>query len=835
MSHSNRINAVRSETGVSNHFPVTHLNDPTIFETENGMVAMVLRFDGIVSDAKRNEVLNQQKFILHRAITLLDDRFSVMVNIHRHRKSTVLKGKFENTFSRILNQQYHSQFIKKSMYVNDIYMVVMYKGLSSGKMGKGLRVFQKMKHKAVKTSREVTRQSQIKSLKERVEQIRTLLSSFKPILLGEHDQKLGYSEILHYLSLPVNGGEPLRMPYASYTMPIGRTLQSAKKSIQLYPHGKISQFLTNKQIFFGEYIQFQGPTKKDVTFGAMLSIKQYGTESANVMFDKLLHCNCEFIATHTFSVEAKDVALGFMSKHIRRMQNVNDPAASQIESLHEARDLLGGDRLSMGYHHHTVMLLEKSVAALESAISECVKVYADVGFVAVRETLGQEPAFWAQIPGNFKHIARASLITSENFVDFSPLHNYPIGFYDANHLGSAVTLLETPSKTPYYFNFHVRGSRENPSKGHAILIGGNGSGKTAMMTFMDAQLGRYGGNTFYFDRDRGAEIYIRASSGIYAILSPNFPEDTQFSPLQLPDTPANRQFNRDLLVQFCKESESEELNAEIINQLTECIHYAYDHLASEHRTFSHATRILPMNFSKWPNLRRWLKGDEKHHDGEYAYIFDNSEDHLALHSKMGFDMTHFLDHEPAHVRTAVMMYLFHRIDLAIEGKANNASGRLTTVMLDEGWQYFIDAYWKEKLKRVLPTWRKRNAHLVMGTQSPSSVVQSPLRSIIMDNVATQIYFTNPQATREDYINGLRLSDSEYDIIQKNSPESRVFLLKQEHDSVVCRLNLGHLSDLLAVLSGNTASVQLLDRIRKEFGDNPEEWLPIFHQRRKELI
>ena len=105
----------------------------------------------------------------------------------------------------------------------------------------------------------------------------------------------------------------------------------------------------------------------------------------------------------------------------------------------------------------------------------------------------------------------------------------------------------------------------------------------------------------------------------------------------------------------------------------------------------------------------------------------------------------------------------------------------------------------------------------------------------MDNVATQIYFSNPQAEEKDYIQGLKLTQTEYDMIRKNRPESRLLLIKQEHESVLSTLNLSELPDLLIALSGNTASVALLDRVRDEFGDDPKDWLPEFQKQLLETI
>lgn len=51
------------------------------------------------------------------------------------------------------------------------------------------------------------------------------------------------------------------------------------------------------------------------------------------------------------------------------------------------------------------------------------------------------------------------------------------------------------------------------------------------------------------------------------------------------------------------------------------------------------------------------------------------------------------------------------------------------------------------------------------------------------------------------------------------------MLKQGHNSVVAELDLNGFDDELAILSGRTANVELLDAIRAEVGDNVENWLP----------
>ena len=79
---------------------------------------------------------------------------------------------------------------------------------------------------------------------------------------------------------------------------------------------------------------------------------------------------------------------------------------------------------------------------------------ADTGAIAVREDTNLEPSFWAQFPGNEEFIVRSALISSANMSSFGSFHGFALGSAGNNHWGDAVTLLETTSATPFFFNFH---------------------------------------------------------------------------------------------------------------------------------------------------------------------------------------------------------------------------------------------------------------------------------------------------------------------------------------------------------------------------------------------
>jgi type IV secretion system protein VirB4 len=132
----------------------------------------------------------------------------------------------------------------------------------------------------------------------------------------------------------------------------------------------------------------------------------------------------------------------------------------------------------------------------------------------------------------------------------------------------------------------------------------------------------------------------------------------------------------------------------------------------------------------------------------------------------------------------------------------------------------------------LKTIRKKNGAMLFATQSPRDALASPIAHTIVEQCATQVFFPNPRGQAADYVDGFHLSRREFALIKEElSHESRRFLVKQGRHAVIAELDLSGQDAHLAVLSGRTATVALLDRIRARVGDDPARWLPVFHAER----
>jgi type IV secretion system protein VirB4 len=468
--------------------------------------------------------------------------------------------------------------------------------------------------------------------------------------------------------------------------------------------------------------------------------------------------------------------------------------------------------IAFGHHHMTVLCYEDTLPALENVLSMVIAEMVNVGINPVREKLVLEQCFWAQLPANFEFIGRKAKINTLNIAGFAAMHNYPVGRVAGNHWGNAVTVFDTTSGTPFFFNFHAR------DVGHTTIIGPTGAGKTVLMNFLCAQAQKFNCRMFMFDKDRGAEIFVRAIGGKYSNIDPG--RACYFNPLQLDDTMENRAFISEWLSALITAS-GEMTSAEDLEIINRAIDGNYK-LAKDDRVLRN---IAPFFGLEGPGsiasrLKQWHSG------GRYSQIFDNVKDIVDFSSDtvFGFEMGDVLANKSTLI--PVLLYLFHRIQLSLDGTP-------TMIILDEAWALIDNKVFAGKIKDWLKTLRKLNGMVVFATQSVEDAVNSGISDTLIQQTATQIFLPNPKAT-DPYRKAFMLSEREFNLLKNTDPGSRYFLVKQGKDVVVARIDLSGMDNLVHVLSARAETVTLLDEIRAQVGDDPEDWLPIFTTRVQKL-
>jgi type IV secretion system protein VirB4 len=151
-------------------------------------------------------------------------------------------------------------------------------------------------------------------------------------------------------------------------------------------------------------------------------------------------------------------------------------------------------------------------------------------------------------------------------------------------------------------------------------------------------------------------------------------------------------------------------------------------------------------------------------------------------------------------------------------------------VISEFWKALDHEIFSDFAKQKQKTIRKQNGLGIFDTQSPSDVLRHPIGRTMVEQSVTKIFLANPEAVREEYVDGFGLSEAEYEIVRSLGAQGgRRFLVKQGHTSALCELDLSGLDDFITVLSATADNVALLDRLRERHGNDPSQWLPLLQQ------
>jgi type IV secretion system protein VirB4 len=781
-----RANVARREKAAGDRLPYRRHVDDNMVETRDGMLMQVIHLTGLSFETADGDELNYRKGVRETMLRALgSSRFAVYHHVVRREVHPELDGHFADDFSRALDATWRERLSARKLYVNDLFLTLVRRPLQ-GRVGVVEGLLRRIGGRADANEARIAEARDRRELDQAREAMLAALQPYGARLLSVYDAPNGpCSEPLEFLSALYNGE----------MRPV------------LLPHGDAGQHIPYRRVSFGpEAIEFSAAGKLPRSFAAILSVKDYPAETMAGLLDDLYRLPFEMVVTQSFALVDRQPTLDKMNLALRRMRSADDEALSLRAGLAAAKDDVAAGRATFGEHHLTVMVRADSLEALDEAVGEVASGFTEAGMIAVREDVNLEAAFWAQFPGNFRDIARRALISSGNFAGFASGHNFPVGRAEGNHWGAAVTLLETTSAGPYHFNFH------KGDLGNFTIIGPSGSGKTVVLNFLLAQARRFNPRIVFFDKDRGAEIFLRAVGGSYDALKPG--AATGFNPLQLPDTPANRRFLTEWVAKLVTTG-GEALAPEEVARIKDAVDANFMQPAPLRRLryfaelFRGGSRAHGADLSA--RLAPWWG------EGERAWLFDNDDDRLDLSvATLGFDLTAILD--DATLRTPAMLYLFHRVEERLDGSP-------TLIVIDEGWKALDDDAFVGRIKDWEKTIRKRNGAVGFATQSAADALQSRIASAIIEQAATQIFMANPKAQAADYIDGFGLTRHEYDLVRSLPDTSRCFLIKHGTDSVVAKLNLSGAPELLTVLSGRESSVRRLDAIRAEVGDAPEAWLP----------
>jgi type IV secretion system protein VirB4 len=778
---------------IGRHVPFTSHTDARTVRTRNGEYLRSWQIRGIAFEtmepaevATRHETLNQ----LVRALGNGDLAFwthKIRCAVH-----PVVTGDYGNCFASALADQYAKKLDATGMLANQLFLTIVYRAAKQGRgqlrpglAGPTLDSLIACEERALARLDEVSLQ------------VESTLANYGPVALTTYvSGHTVNSRILELFGMILNGRWE-RVPV---------------------PNGPIHEGLATVRLLFGaERIEIRG--SNFTRYSAILDLKDYPEWSEPGVLNSLLYGDCEFVETQSFSCLEPIEARNYLQRQRNHLLTANDGARSQVSALDGALDQLVGGAFVFGEFHYSLAILGSSLDEVSRGLAQARVALLEQGFQSAVIDLVSEAAWFAQLPGNWRFRPRLARLSSRNFCGMSPLHNFATGKSEGNPWGAAVCLLKGPHGGPFYFNFHASeegcDNFDQKLPGNTMIIGQTGSGKTVTELFFVSQALKFGPRIVIVDKDRGAEIAVRALGGRYVVLRSGSP--TGLNPFHLEPSGRTVSFWEALLRKLL------EMSGVFPNPLEAA---GIAHAIRTVATFPRAKRSLTtirQNLVGANTERVFLALGRWCEPGPLAWVLDNPTHELDFETGtvIGIDYTELL--ENAEARTPIVMLLLHLIEAALDG-------RRFIYVLAEFWKALDDPVFEDFVRNKQKTIRKQNGIGIFDTQSPVDVLASPIARTVVEQTATLIFLPNPRADRDDYVNGFKLSDVEFEIIRSLGESSRMFLVKQNGRSSVAELDLSGIASALDVLSASTDNLQIFDELREQVGEHPEKWLPLLHAR-----
>lgn len=797
------------DTPIAEFLPLSTHVSPTVLKTTGGDFLLVWRLGGLPFVGREEWEIEHRHNGFNRLLQTLraPDFVNVAFWVHDVRRRRRLKdhSRFHQSFNQQMSDAYYEALSTQKLMQNELYLTMLYRPIVSGK---------RFAEKSSDIGRLESQQlDAVNTMLELAGNVEAVLKDYAPYRLGMYEAGNGvvFSEALELYGYLLNR---IDEPVPVLDAPVYNYLAISKQRFS----SKTGDFVITT------------PEGRN-HFGALLNIKEYTDSTYPGILNGLKYLDFEYVITHSFSPMGRQDALKALDRTKGMMVSSGDKAFSQIAELDHAMDQLASGNFVLGEYHFSMAIYASSQEALSQQIATTRAELSNAGFVTVKEDLAVTAAFYAQFPGNWKYRTRLANVSSLNFLGLSPLHNFATGKKENNPWGDCVTTLQTTNGQAYYFNFHATHPTENSLGEKAIantmVIGKSGTGKTALINFLLSQVQKLAPppTIFFFDKDRGAEIFVRACGGNYLALENGKP--TGFNPFQCEHTEANVQFLAELVKVMVGKSLYSSREEEDIFRAVESILDTPMHL----RTMTNFQKSLPNmgDDGLFIRMRKWTGGNS------LGWVFDNPVDTIDLGKAniIGFDYTELIDNPEA--RVPVINYLLHKLEALIDG-------RPLIYVMDEFWK-ILDGKGglKDFAKNKQKTIRKQNGLGIFATQSPEDALASDIAAALIEQTATMILLPNPNASRDDYVGGLKLTDAEYQVVVSLDERSRCFLVKQGHASAVCQLNLRGMDDALAVISASTDNIEIMHEVLSQRAEaegvpvdalRPEQWLGDFYENRK---
>ena len=487
--------------------------------------------------------------------------------------------------------------------------------------------------------------------------------------------------------------------------------------------------------------------------------------------------------------------------NIPRRRTFNQDTEVQIAEIDSAIAAASAG-MPFGWCTIVIIVWDANAELAELRRRDIYKDLSALGIVARLEDANAAEAIMSSWPGDGWSNVRRPIITAGNFAELIlPVEHWPgTPFIDSSFFPphTPVPLVcGGTGQEPFDLPTHL-GQVANQ-----LMIGPTGSGKSAALGMMVAAATALTDiRIVWLDLDYSSFVLAHALGATYHELAAD--GAAPLCPLAFLDEPGGLEWTFNWFLRLFARWPVLMLDEVDSRDLTEALELA--------RSENLRTMTLLANLVQRPRLREVLRNYTT--SGKWGHIFDgapaegDSSSGVTVYEMRGLMA---LGDRAAAPATELILHA------AETGMGNTP----TFIYVDEAWRLLSDKVSADWLYDAIRTFRKRNAGIILATQSLTELANSPYRDLLLESCPGKIFLPNAEAkgqyVRETYLK-LGLSEHEIELVANAQPR-RHYYFHSSRGRRLFTLDPGPVALALCAATGHRDVVEAREFLREHGADN----------------
>lgn len=750
--------------------PWMELIRPDTVLNKDGALLLCYKMPGIDVENLQEQDKDRYASLIEHAMRVFNERVTVWWTVDRRRTNQYTEGDMPDEISTFINDTWKKEFNSGNQYENKHYLSILYSP-ESGATGlmdrigyystrKGYGIFKSSYLSLLAAfSRRKSFAFDAEKIAVDMERFDDMMTAFDETIRDAGLKRLQDEELLTFLHKRTN--------------PANNQARVRKQRLA----GYLDSYLPDNTLYVGhDTLLFESD---ELRYASAVSVKDWPDVTVPGILDSLLAVPGEITISQCFMYVDQDEAKKYIDGIRRHNMNTSKSIMTYLKEtftnsesdkvdeskLYKAKDAMEAmnnmtiNNRQFGYYNLSIISYGETRAECDDTMKAVTSSLRQKGFLVVKETLHLLSAWSATLPGQWGQLVRTFFVHTGNMADLSPLWSRQTGAIDNAYLSeqsgkpcSALTTLSTEFATPFYFNFH------NGDLAHTMVVGPSRTGKSVFLNFLLSQFGKYSPcKRVIFDKDYSCKIPTLLQGGQHIDMSGEYP--VKLNPLSLLGDKEHWTF----LVQWI-ESLLTSRNYEFTAEDEQLVWKALDKMS-----------VLPKNQWVLRSLYGLMGSNRLNEElmpwigeGANAKYFDNIDDEFNLGDFTCIEVGTLFANK--RLTSLFLEYAFYRIKIGLDG-------RPTVIELEEAWLMLSDEKFTLRINDWLKTLAKKNAFLVMATQSLEELAKSEIFSSIIDNIPNRIFLPNKNANAhiDMYIKKFSLNAEQVERIRDAVPKLNYYI------------------------------------------------------------